>query len=286
MPRRTQVRHCHRQCANRRRCDDDVPRPKSRRYPGEELPCVNRGPCSAPDMDVHRAARSTLRQRGDRDRRVRTSLVHRAPKAACAFVGLRRPTDSNPHLPGHRPESRHANNNRRRNHPTGRAAGPIPQSHPLALRASPSSRRTLPRHLRRHRPQFRCWRRAPTAPPSRLFAPDSFWNAQLPADAAIDPESTRLVGVLLSQVQSDVDAIRGPWIDEREYSTPLYTVTNSQPRVRVQLDGSTDAALRAAFSAVPLPANAAPAAGLDGHLTVPGAFERSTVGILEVELEV
>ena len=59
-----------------------------------------------------------------------------------------------------------------------------------------------------------------------------------------------------------------PWISTRETS-PLYTVSANQAKVRVQLDpGSWKLGLQQTFEAVPIPANAVPASGPDRHMTV------------------
>jgi hypothetical protein len=62
----------------------------------------------------------------------------------------------------------------------------------------------------------------------------------------------------------------GPWINEREYSTPLYTVGPDQPRVHVKLDtGIWGLVLQGILGqGVPIPDDAIPAAGSDGHLTI------------------
>jgi hypothetical protein len=64
---------------------------------------------------------------------------------------------------------------------------------------------------------------------------------------------------------------RGPWIGTLKSSTPIYRVPADQPPVRVALDDPTAhwrAGLQSAFEAVPLPADAVPAAGADAHLTL------------------
>jgi hypothetical protein len=120
---------------------------------------------------------------------------------------------------------------------------------------------------------------APTIPPrdpaspsppsgSALFAPTSVWNAPLANDAPLDPASGVLVKTLRDTVAQNVAAGWGPWISTRETS-PLYTVPAKQPTVRVQLDpGSWKVGLQYTFEAVPIPPDASPAAGPDGHMTV------------------
>jgi hypothetical protein len=62
---------------------------------------------------------------------------------------------------------------------------------------------------------------------------------------------------------------KGLTINTDSYSVPIYTVPSNQPTVRVALrSGSSASALQSAWSAVPLPSNAQPAAGTDGHLVV------------------
>jgi hypothetical protein len=105
---------------------------------------------------------------------------------------------------------------------------------------------------------------------ARLFAPDSVWNAPLSASARLDPTSRARMTWFDAEVNSEITRGIGPWISETSYSTPLYTVPASQPDVRVTLDtGSWGAPLRAALrQGVPIPPNARPAAGTDGHLTI------------------
>jgi len=110
---------------------------------------------------------------------------------------------------------------------------------------------------------------SPGAPtPSRLFSPASFWNSPLPADAQLDAQSGELVEAFDRLIASEEKANVGPWINTTSYSVPLYTVPADQPTVPVALDHSPDGALSAAWSAVPLPADAKPAAGTDGDLVV------------------
>jgi hypothetical protein len=103
-----------------------------------------------------------------------------------------------------------------------------------------------------------------------LFAPSSVWNAPLAASASLDPTSSRRMTAFRAEVSSEISLGIGPWIDETSYSTPVYTVGPRQPRVRVALDtGSWGASLQTVLNrGVPIPANARPARGTDGHLTI------------------
>ena len=111
---------------------------------------------------------------------------------------------------------------------------------------------------------------APVEPaaPFRFFAPTSFWNAPLPADAPPDPSSASVVGALDEEIAAEEQAGRGPWIDTTAWSVPVYTVSADQPTVPVQLEGNPTDTLSSALSAVPLPPDAQPAAGTDGQLVV------------------
>jgi hypothetical protein len=98
----------------------------------------------------------------------------------------------------------------------------------------------------------------------RVFsAPSSVWNAPLSPTAPIASYSSTYVSSLQRQVSQF-----GPWINTTKYSVPVYTVPSTQEQVRVTLDNNNDATLVQAFSSVPLPADARPAAGTDGHLVV------------------
>ena len=96
----------------------------------------------------------------------------------------------------------------------------------------------------------------PTAMPTRLFAPGSVWNTPLAAGTPLDPRNAVLTKTLRDTVAQNLAAGWGPWI-ERGATSPLYTVHERQPKVRVQLDpGSWKVGLQQTFEAVPIPANA------------------------------
>jgi hypothetical protein len=103
----------------------------------------------------------------------------------------------------------------------------------------------------------------------RLFAMTSVWNRPLPDDEPLDPASPTFTRTFRDIVSANLAARTGPWIQTSDSSTPLYQVTADQPASRVQLDaGSWATTLQAAFEAVPIPSDARPAAGVDGHLTI------------------
>ncbi len=71
------------------------------------------------------------------------------------------------------------------------------------------------------------------------------------------------------EIAAAQEAGRGPWINTTDYSVPIYAVPADQPSVPVELAGPFQAAaLESAWSAVPLPPTAQPAAGSDAALVV------------------
>jgi hypothetical protein len=91
----------------------------------------------------------------------------------------------------------------------------------------------------------------------------------MPADAPTDPRSASVVNAFNELVADEEQAATGPWINTTHYSVPIYTVPANQPTVPVLLENhAPEAALTSAWSAVPLPTNARPAAGTDGNLVV------------------
>lgn len=116
---------------------------------------------------------------------------------------------------------------------------------------------------------------APPGPPGppvagaqkQLFAPTSFWNRPLPPSSRPAPDSPTLVSSLVDMVNQEVAGHWGPWISITGFSTPIYTVPGSQPKVRVAL-GTPNPALQAAFDKVPVPPDARPADGSDAQMTI------------------
>ncbi len=110
---------------------------------------------------------------------------------------------------------------------------------------------------------------AESAAPFRFFSPTSFWNEELPADAPLDPSSAAVVGAFDEEIAAEENIKSGPWINATYYSVPIYTVPADQPVAKVMLeDASATSTLKSAWDAVPLPADAQPAAGGDKHLVV------------------
>jgi hypothetical protein len=111
----------------------------------------------------------------------------------------------------------------------------------------------------------------PRPPPEtpRFFSPSSFWSESVATSVPLDPSSTEEVAALSEEIAREEQAKNGPWINTTSYSVPVYTVGANQPAVPVGLeDHAPDAALSSAWSAVPLPADARPAAGSDAVLAL------------------
>jgi hypothetical protein len=139
----------------------------------------------------------------------------------------------------------------------------------VADRGGPQSgkRRGPPEQGRSHSRE----RAAPPPERPRLFSPSSFWNKPLADGAPLDPRSREIVGALRQEVAKEIPKRTGPWISTASYSTPLYEVPNDQPTVRVALNNPNEhwrRTLQTAFTAVPIPRDARPAVGTDGHLTI------------------
>ena len=107
------------------------------------------------------------------------------------------------------------------------------------------------------------------APSFRFFSPQSLWNTPPPADSPLDPSSGVLVAGLQREVEGELEAGNGPWINTTDYSVPVYRVPADQPTLHVHLTSRFAAQpLRSAWRMVPLPADARPAEGSDHALVV------------------
>jgi hypothetical protein len=102
----------------------------------------------------------------------------------------------------------------------------------------------------------------PADDPLRPFAPTSIWNKPLTASPALAADSNDLVNELVRQTLA-----YDPWLNTASYSTPVYRVPAGQPTVRVKLD-TYGPDLQQTWTAVPIPATAAPSAGSDQHMVV------------------
>lgn len=104
--------------------------------------------------------------------------------------------------------------------------------------------------------------------PFRFFSETSVWNTPLAGDAPLDPSSSSIVAALDAEVAAEQAAHEGPAINTTAWSVPLYTVPAGQPTVRVTLTNASAPLLQSAWEAVPMPADAHPAAGSDAVLVL------------------
>jgi hypothetical protein len=102
------------------------------------------------------------------------------------------------------------------------------------------------------------------------FAPNSVWNVALPRSAQDDSSSSSRMGGLADDVEAKMSRGLYPNIAGGSYSTPVYVVSASQPKVQVTIDAGPWATpfKDAVAAGVPIPPNATPAKGTDGHMTV------------------
>jgi hypothetical protein len=101
----------------------------------------------------------------------------------------------------------------------------------------------------------------------RFFSPSSVWNEAVGADALLDASSGEYVESLAAEVAREQRIASGPWINTTSDGVPIYTVAAGESTVPVTLEVA-EPALAAAWTEVPLPAAAQPAAGTDKILVV------------------
>ncbi len=102
----------------------------------------------------------------------------------------------------------------------------------------------------------------------RFTAPNSVWNTPLAANAPLDPSSRRLLPLI-----SLAARMTSPGLDVMTWSTPIYIVPAHQRTVFMHLTpnsttGKVNPDLQNAFRAVPMPADARPAAGTDKLIVI------------------
>ncbi|MBI4432328.1 MAG: hypothetical protein HY592_02455 [Candidatus Omnitrophica bacterium] len=119
----------------------------------------------------------------------------------------------------------------------------------------------------------------PKTIPDMLFSDTSFWKTHLTDNEQIHSNSANYVNELIAQTQLQW----GTWINTNRYSTPLYIVDSSTQRVPVSIVQNgvtlTWTVLHVETQkGVPIPVNALPAAGTDGHITI---YDKSTDTLYE-----
>lgn len=103
-------------------------------------------------------------------------------------------------------------------------------------------------------------------PSGALFSTSSFWNTK--NHTSVHSNSWGLVQELLRQTR-----LAAPWLNTNMYSTPLYIVNSSTPKVPVSIvsGGRTMSWTKLhvdSMKGVPIPSNAVAAGGTDGHITI------------------
>jgi hypothetical protein len=103
----------------------------------------------------------------------------------------------------------------------------------------------------------------------RFFAADSVWNAELPADAPLDPQTDLLAGALRDEAKNELRTVSGPYLATKG-GVPVYTVPRRARRVRVKLEAlDYRTSLKETFAAgVPIPSTARPADNPDQSMVV------------------
>lgn len=107
-------------------------------------------------------------------------------------------------------------------------------------------------------------------PTDHVFAPTSFWYAQIPADAPLHPNSANFVAEFNRQRKTYYNTVA---LNTTAYSSPVYIVDAKTPTVTVALwdchgNGYHDKQLANDFAAVPIPAFAEAAVGTDAEMTI------------------
>ena len=112
-----------------------------------------------------------------------------------------------------------------------------------------------------------CGTSAAASPPAgfRPFAPDSIWNLRLTPRAPLSHSSRKYVRWLQQSV-----AVHGAWLNTTSCGMPEYWAAPNTPTVAVRLNHPSyeDPALIQAWSAVPIPRGARPAACSDRNFAV------------------
>jgi len=110
----------------------------------------------------------------------------------------------------------------------------------------------------------------PSVATDTIFAPTSFWYQPIPATVALHANSANFKAEFLRQKAAYYGTVN---INTWAYSSPVYTADASTPVKQVAFNNCQnktypEPALLAQWSAVPIPANAAPADGTDAEMTV------------------
>ncbi|WP_229448224.1 DUF4124 domain-containing protein [Massilia sp. CF038] len=108
-----------------------------------------------------------------------------------------------------------------------------------------------------------------------IFAPTSFWYQPIPANVALHANTTGFLADFLRQKASYYGTVN---INTWAYASPVYNAAADTPTTKVAYSNCQqkiygEPALEAQWTAVPIPAGAAPADGTDSEMTV---YQKST----------
>ena len=113
-----------------------------------------------------------------------------------------------------------------------------------------------------------------------FFGPTGPWNVALPASPALDPNSSAIVTAMAAKITTAARLNRPPAINTTADSTPIWPAT--WPRRRLVYDNDPNSSIGRAIAAlndmggIPIPANAQPAPGTDGHIVIYDAAARTS----------
>jgi hypothetical protein len=106
-----------------------------------------------------------------------------------------------------------------------------------------------------------------TALATRPFSPTGPWNTPIPANPQIEPTSQVQITTMSTQIQNQNSSGGDlPAIAVDSYSTPIWPAATT--KVPIVISGNPAGLRDALAGGVPFPANAKPAVGSDGHITV------------------
>lgn len=103
-----------------------------------------------------------------------------------------------------------------------------------------------------------------------VFAPASFWYAEIPANAPLHVNSAGFVADFLRQKQAYYGTIN---INTSAYASPVFIADANTPTIKVAYSNCQhktypETALEAQWAAVPIPSYAVPANGTDAEMTI------------------
>jgi hypothetical protein len=114
---------------------------------------------------------------------------------------------------------------------------------------------------------------ATSAQAGEYFSPTGPWNAPIPANPTLDPNSGPIVSTMTSTINSLAAQQVPPNVNTDKSSVPIYYANSSTPKQPITIDGNQNhhTVLRREINeegGVPFPAGAQPAPGTDGHIVV------------------